>query len=152
MGISMPLYTIAVQNAVPYAVMGVATATTQFFRSIGAAFGLAILGSVMNNRFASELSGGLSPGAKEMIPPESLDELARNPQALLDPEAADRLRSIFEPFGQPGVELFEHVIDVLQMALSSAIAQVFLIGLAFVVVAWVVNLFLKEIPLRKTHE
>ncbi len=151
LGISMPLYIIAVQNAVPYAIMGVATSTTAFFRSIGGAFGLAIFGSVMNNRFASELVNGISPAAKEIISPEPLDSLAHNPQALMSPEAAEQLWSFFEPFGEQGAALFEHVFEVLKLALSSAITQVFFIGFIVVAIAWVVNLFIKEIPLRKTH-
>ena len=151
LGISMPLYTIAVQNAVPYAVMGVATSTTAFFRSIGGAFGLAVLGSVMNNRFAADFLGDLPSAAKDVIPPESLDSLAHNPQALLDVSAAEQLRSSFEQLGQQGMALYQQVIETLKEALSSSITQVFLIGLAFVVLAWVVNMFLKEIPLRKTH-
>jgi EmrB/QacA subfamily drug resistance transporter len=151
LGISMPLYTIAVQNAVPYAVMGVATSTTAFFRSIGGAFGLAVLGSVMNNRFAADFLGGLPTAAKDVIPPESLDSLAHNPQALLDASAAEQLRSVFEPLGQQGLALYEQVIEALKAALSSSITEVFLIGLVFVVLAWVANMFLKEIPLRKTH-
>lgn len=151
LGISMPLYTIAVQNAVPYAVMGVATSTTAFFRSIGGAFGLAIFGLVMNNRFASELVNGISPAAKEVISPEPLGSLAHNPQALMNPEAQTELMSFFEPLGEQGVALFEHVLEVLKLALNSAITQVFFIGLIVVVIAWVVNLFIKEIPLRKTH-
>ena len=151
LGISMPLYTIAVQNAVPYAIMGVATSTTAFFRSIGGAFGLAIFGSVMNNRFASELVNGISPAAKEIISPEPLDSLAHNPQALMSPEAAEQLWSFFEPFGEQGAALFEHVFEALKLALSSAITQVFFIGFIVVAIAWVVNLFIKEIPLRKTH-
>ena len=151
LGISMPLYIIAVQNAVPYAIMGVATSTTAFFRSIGGAFGLAIFGSVMNNRFASELVTRISPAAKEIISPEPLDSLAHNPQALMSPEAAEQLWSFFEPFGEQGAALFEHVFEALKLALSSAITQVFFIGLIVVAIAWVVNLFIKEIPLRKTH-
>jgi len=151
LGITMPLYTIAVQNAVPYAVMGVATSSTAFFRSIGGALGLAIFGSVMNNRFASELVTRISPAAKEIISPEPLDSLAHNPQALMSPEAAEQLWSFFEPFGEQGAALFEHVFEALKLALSSAITQVFFIGLIVVAIAWVVNLFIKEIPLRKTH-
>jgi len=151
LGISMPLYVIAVQNAVPYAIMGVATSTTAFFRSIGGAFGLAIFGSVMNNRFASELANGISPAAKEIISPEPLDSLAHNPQALMSPEASEQLWSFFEPFGEQGAALFEHVFEVLKLALSSAITQVFFIGFIVVAISWVVNLFIKEIPLRKTH-
>ncbi len=151
LGITMPLYTIAVQNAVPYAVMGVATSSTAFFRSIGGALGLAIFGSVMNNRFASELVTRISPAAKEIISPEPLDSLAHNPQALMSPEAAEQLWGFFEPFGEQGAALFEHVFEALKLALSSAITQVFFIGLIVVAIAWVVNLFIKEIPLRKTH-
>ena len=151
LGISMPLYTIAVQNAVPYAVMGVATSTTAFFRSIGGAFGLAIFGLVMNNRFASELINRVSAEAKEVISPERLNALAHNPQALIDPEAQAELWKPFEQLGQQGTVLFDQVLESLKLALSSAITQVFLIGLVVVVIAWVVNLFIKEIPLRKSH-
>ncbi|MDP6131947.1 MAG: MFS transporter [Dehalococcoidia bacterium] len=42
-GISFPVFTIAVQNAVPYRVLGVATSSIQFFRSIGGTMGLAVL-------------------------------------------------------------------------------------------------------------
>jgi len=151
LGTTMPLYTIAVQNAVPYAVMGVATSSTAFFRSIGGAFGLAVLGAVMNNHFASKLVNGLSPAAKEVISPEPLGSLAHNPQALLDPQAEAGLMAFFEPLGEQGVALFNQVLETLKLALNSAITQVFLIGCGVVIVAWVVNLFIKEIPLRKSH-
>lgn len=151
LGITMPLYTIAVQNAVPYAVMGVATSTTAFFRSIGGAFGLAIFGSIQNNRFASEFLGGLSPAAKEVIPAERLNDLAHNPQALLSVEAQDQLRALFDHLGPQGAALFEQLLETLKVALNSAITQIFFIGLFVVIVAWVVNLFIKEIPLRKEH-
>jgi len=141
------------QGMVGLAIMaaGMATSTTAFFRSLGGAFGLAILGSVMANRFASELVNGISPAAKEIISPEPLGSLAHNPQALIDPEAQAGLMAFFEPLGEQGAALFEHVMEVLKLALNSAITQVFLIGLGVVIAAWVVNLFLKEIPLRKTH-
>jgi EmrB/QacA subfamily drug resistance transporter len=151
LGTTMPLYTIAVQNAVPYAVMGVATSSTVFFRSIGGAFGLAIFGSVMNNRFYSEFIGGLPDTAKQVIPPESLDSLAHNPQALLSDEAQNQLSAMFENFGPAGAELFGQVIQTLKLALSSSITEVFLLGLVIVAVSWGVNLFIKEIPLRKQH-
>jgi len=45
MGTTFPLYTIAIQNTVPRHMMGIATSSTQFFRSIGGTIGLAIFGS-----------------------------------------------------------------------------------------------------------
>jgi len=151
LGTTMPLYVIAVQNAVPHAVMGVATSSTTFFRQIGGAFGLAIYGSIMNNRFASEFANRLSPAAKEVISREPLNSLVHNPQALVSTEAREQLKAIFEQLGSNGTALFEHIFKTLKLALSSAITEVFLIGLFIVLVAWVINLFIREIPLNKHH-
>ncbi len=148
LGNTMPLYVIAVQNAVPYSVLGIATSSTAFFRQIGGALGLAVLGSAVTNRFGSEFLSELSPQVREVTPPQLLDELAQNPQALMSPEAQSDLRDFFEQFGQQGAVFFEHVLNVLQSALSSAIAEAFLIGFLVIIAAWVVNWFIREIPLR----
>jgi EmrB/QacA subfamily drug resistance transporter len=50
MGMVMPVTLTAVQNAVPQADLGVATSSSVFFRSMGASFGVAIFGAVMNAR------------------------------------------------------------------------------------------------------
>src|SRR5215470_5196526 len=47
MGLVLPAYTVAVQNAAPHRHMGVATATSTFFRSIGSTVGVAIFGSLL---------------------------------------------------------------------------------------------------------
>ena len=150
-GIIMPLYTIAVQNAVPYAVMGVATSSNAFARSFGGALGLAIYGSALNNRFAKEFVSGLSDTAKAVIPPDVLNTLAHNPQALVSPEAQSQLRAMFEQLGTQGIALFEEVLESLKLALSTALGEIFFIGMIAILIAWVANLFIKEIPLRKHH-
>jgi hypothetical protein len=147
----MPLYVLAVQNAVPYSVLGTATSSAAFFRSIGGAFGLAIFGSIMNNRFASEFMAGLSAEAKAVIPPQQLDSLVHNPQALFSTNATDQLKRFFEQLGPQGAALFDQVMHTLKSALNSGITEVFLIALILVAVGWVANLFLKEIPLRKHY-
>ncbi len=149
LGITMPLYTISVQNAVPYAFLGVATSTVNFFRQIGGAFGLAILGSIMNNRFYSEFVAALPPQIKGVIPSEQLTSLANNPQVLVSTEAQSHLRSLFAALGPQGITLFEQVLSALRQALNSALAEVFLLGLAVTILAFIINIFLKEIPLRK---
>jgi EmrB/QacA subfamily drug resistance transporter len=53
LGPSIPLYTLAIQNAVPPRQIGVATASATFFRQMGATVGVAVLGTV----FASSLGG-----------------------------------------------------------------------------------------------
>src|SRR5205823_11830022 len=47
MGLMLPGYTVAVQNAAPYKHMGIATASSTFFRSIGSTVGVAIFGSLL---------------------------------------------------------------------------------------------------------
>jgi EmrB/QacA subfamily drug resistance transporter len=149
LGITMPVYVIAIQNAVPYTIMGVATSTNTFFRSIGGAFGLAIAGSIMNNRFADEFMGGLPPEISEVVPSEQLSSLVNNPQALVSPEAQDQLSSFFQSMGSQGLQLFEQLLITLREALNSALAEVFFIAFCAVAVAFFVNLFIKEVPLRK---
>jgi EmrB/QacA subfamily drug resistance transporter len=55
LGPTIPLYTLAIQNAVLSQQIGVATASATFFRQMGATVGVAMLGTV----FANELSAGL---------------------------------------------------------------------------------------------
>jgi hypothetical protein len=151
LGITMPLYTIAVQNAVPYKVMGVATSSIAFFRSLGGSVGLAIFGSVLNNRFASEFLGRLPADVTAVVPAQQLDALAHNPQALMSAEAQAQLRALIEQVGQNGDELFQQVLLALRQSLDSALSHIFLYALLFVVAAFIINLFIKEIPLRRQH-
>jgi EmrB/QacA subfamily drug resistance transporter len=151
MGITLPLFTIAVQNAVPYNVLGVATSSTAFFRAIGGSVGLAIFGSVMNNRFASELMARLPETVKNLIPSSQLDALIHNPQALMSPEAQTQLQSIFGQMGQSGAALFDEVLQALKQSLDAAISHVFLYAFVAVLIAFIAVFFIKEIPLRKHH-
>ncbi len=151
LGITMPLYTIAVQNAVPYNLLGVATSSTAFFRSIGGAVGLAILGSVMSNRFASDLLSRIPDSIKAVIPPDTLNSMVHNPQALVSPEAQSHLQGMLSQIGSQGSALYGQIMQGLRQALSSALSEVFLIATVSVVVALIINFFLKEIPLRKHH-
>ncbi len=149
LGITLPLYTIAVQNAVPYEVLGVATSAISFFRSIGGSVGLAIFGSIMSNRFASDFIAKLPSEVKTIIPPEQLDNLAHNPQALVSIEAQTALKAVFEKLGSQGAMFFEQLMQALHLALDSALSDVFLIGTFIVAVSFFINLFIKEIPLRR---
>ncbi|MCL5942644.1 MAG: DHA2 family efflux MFS transporter permease subunit [Actinobacteria bacterium] len=148
LGVTMPLYVIAVQNAFPHARMGVVTSSVAFFRSIGGTVGVAVMGSVMADSFSRRLAEGLPAPLKAAMPPQALAALS-NPQALLSPEAKAAIGAQLPP-GQAG--LAAQLFDALRSALAGSITEVFLIGAIVAGAAWVVNLFLREIPLRKTHE
>jgi EmrB/QacA subfamily drug resistance transporter len=151
LGIILPLYTIVVQNAVPYEFLGIATSSTAFFRSIGAAFGLSILGSIMTNNFVSDFLSRIPPVIQNFVSPDMLTSLAKNPQALVSIEAQEQLKSIFSQLGTQGLVLYNQVFEALKEALNYSIANVFFISLILALVALVVHMFIKEIPLRKQH-
>ena len=92
MGLNMVPMLIAVQSAVPRAELGVATSMTQFFRAVGGAIGLSVMGAVMTQRLHAGLSMvealhgvfvvGLlicvaALGAAFLVPPGRARELAR---------------------------------------------------------------------------
>ena len=152
LGITMPAYLIAVQNAVPHSVLGVATSTNTFFRSIGGAFGLAIAGSIMNRTFRSEFTNNLPASVASVVPPERLNAISDNPQALVSPEAQAQLQGLFVGFGEQGVALLNNLVATLRQALNTALSDVFLVSFAVILVALIVSFFIKEIPLRKHNE
>ena len=59
-GPSMPLYTLAIQNAVDVRKLGQATSASQFFRQIGGAVGTAIFGTVLAVTLASAFASNLA--------------------------------------------------------------------------------------------
>ena len=147
LGSTFPLYTLAVQNSVPRRVMGVATSATQFYRSIGGMMGLAVLGAVMADRFASSLSASLTPAIKQALPSSALSGLIDRPHVLMDPEALTGLRATFDQMGPQGAELADQLLRTLRVPLASAISDVFVISVVILAAAFVVTIFLNPRPL-----
>ena len=56
LGLMSTAFIISVQNAVPWNVRGVATASTQFFRTMGGTIGVALMGTILNQQMASRFS------------------------------------------------------------------------------------------------
>lgn len=52
LGLMSTAFVIAVQNAVPWNLRGVATASTQFVRTIGGTVGVALMGTILNTQMA----------------------------------------------------------------------------------------------------
>jgi EmrB/QacA subfamily drug resistance transporter len=151
LGITMPLYMLAIQNTVPYNILGAATSAAAFFRSVGGSFGLAIFGSVMNNRFAASLTSRLPADVVNAVPPQQLDSLVHNPQALMSPEALAQLQQSISSLGEQGTILLQQLVQALRESLSLSISHVFFYAFFAVVLAFIVNFFIKEIPLRTQH-
>jgi EmrB/QacA subfamily drug resistance transporter len=149
MGLTLPVLTLAVQNAVPYRMLGIATSSIQFIRQVGAVMGVALLGSRLNAVFAQQLAQGMPPELRS-LPPE-MSSILRNPDFFLSPQRMAALQERFAALGERGMELFEALLGTVRLALASGIAEAFAIALFLSLPSLALGLLLKEIPLRKAH-
>jgi EmrB/QacA subfamily drug resistance transporter len=155
-GPTLSVFTIVIQNAVPFRQLGVATSNLTFFRQVGGSIGLALLGTVFGNRFRDELGPQLTAagvpaqltsqfataagsGASKFI------EVGSDPGQAILAQVPAQFRSVVEPF-------IPNIVTGLHQAMSVSIGTIFLIGVGTTVAALVVSLAMREIPLRKHDE
>jgi EmrB/QacA subfamily drug resistance transporter len=126
-GLVMPNLMVAIQNAVNPRELGVATATSAFFRSLGGTFGVAMSGAIMTAQLqdlhpAAGTGGGV--GIRAFIN-EGVQQIAQLP--LVQREAV--------------IGAYRH-----------AISTTFLVGSAITALAFAVVLFLPEHPLKSAYD
>jgi EmrB/QacA subfamily drug resistance transporter len=125
-GLSMQTIVIALQNDVEYRDMGVATSSNTFFRSLGASFGTAIFGTVLTNRFVSEIETNLPAGSA----PDAILGVTEN-TAIIATLPAEIQQLIFTSFDR-------------------AFSLVFWIALPLIVIGFLLTTRLRERPLRES--
>jgi len=149
MGLIMPTITIAVQSAFPPEQRGVATSSTQFFRSIGGTLGMTILGVVMNNQSASLLERDFFPKV-QLIPglqagPFSslLEKAHANPQGLFNMLLSpDVLNKIPQPLQQV-------LLPPLKVALADSLHMVFLVAMVIIITGVFISLLMGKAGIEK---
>lgn len=154
LGIAMPVFTLTVQNAVSPSDLGVATATATLFRNLGGTIGIAVMGTVMNTTLKNKLKAAMTSGQGvdlTRLDPAVASQLSGflNPQMLLDQPKLKELHNTLPADVQP---LFTQMIAMLRSVLSDSLTVVFLFGTALLVLAFILVLFLKEIPLRTSND
>ena len=122
MGMTFQPYIIATQNAVEVSNLGIATATIQFFRSMGGSLAVAALGTLLANRLATELQARLGAGGAARVD-------------------TDRLLG-------GGASVPGGLSAGVQAALADALHSVFLAAVPLGLVALVLAVALPELPLR----
>ncbi len=150
MGVMMSLFTIVVQNAFPYRQLGEVTASLTFFRSIGSTVGVAVMGTIMTNEFQNAMQSNIPAVLKRVVPADRLAQL-ENPQLLLAPDVVAKIQHSFAALGPQGLIIFNQLIQAIQKSLSTAITSIFFLGFIIMVLGFITVLFLREIPLRKSH-
>ncbi|WP_121702261.1 MFS transporter [Streptomyces sp. E5N298] len=127
-GMMMQNLVLCTQNQVDPSDLGAASSTVTFFRSLGGAVGVSVLGSVMSTRishYASDTIGSLSP--QEQAAAAKASGSGAIPDMDLLP---------------PGIR------EWLESAYGHGIADIFLIVAPIALLAFLVTLFIKEVPLR----
>lgn len=133
LGLTMLTLLIAVQQAVERNKLGIATSLNQFVRSIGGAFGVALMGAFLTASFASQLSLA-AKNSNGILTVEQAAQLAANPNALIEPEAKARLDSA--------------TLEILQESMAKSIHRVFWVGAIISGMALLVA-FLLPLQIRK---
>jgi len=128
LGTFMQIMTLAIQNSVERHHMGTATSSATFFRSLGSAFGGAIFGSVMINRLSHYLKNSLPQAASIHVNVGSIQQGANLNK--LPPGTAHIV-----------LQSFVH-----------AFHDMFLYAIPVALLAFIVALFLRETPLRTSHD
>ncbi|HEU5279062.1 MAG TPA: MFS transporter [Gaiellaceae bacterium] len=123
LGMVMQVLVLAVQNAVDYRHLGVATSGSTMFRSIGGSIGVSLFGAIFGNRLHHELALKLPSGAHAPT--------TASPAAI---------RSLPPSLRLPYVD-----------ALTAALKPVYLVAAAISVFAFLLSWLLPDLPLRKTH-
>ena len=154
LGLGMPVFSLATQNAVSHKELGVATASSQLFRNLGGTIGIAVMGTVMSNNLTKNLKDALqsesAPDFSSLDPQMAQQMLSfANPQTLMNKPLIEQTQASLPADVQP---LFLQMIDSIRDALGNTLSMVFLTGMLVLVVALLLVFFLKEIPLRTTNQ
>jgi len=140
MGLLMPVYTVAIQNAASREHMGAASAVPTFFRSIGSTVGVAVFGTVLLTNYQRDFAKGVPAGtAADLLKP------FLNP--LMLSQILPQLDGIFGRV-PGGPALLKTLLGNVRMALVHGINLIFISSAAIMTVAIVLNLLLRSVPLR----
>jgi MFS family permease len=170
-GPTLSVFTIIVQNAVPFSKLGVATSNLAFFRQIGGSVGLAIAGTLFGQALTDRLPsqtdpvfGSMAAGAPDAARPQIEQFHAAFNGAIASGQGIDlnnqtgvgqsfgeaivqQVPAAFQATIQPFVPQFDQAFN---NAMSLSIAQTFWLGVGATLLAFLAALVMRELPLRTT--
>lgn len=130
----MQTIVIALQNAVDFKDLGIATSSNTFFRTLGGAFGTAIFGTILSDRLTQNLQSEFT----------SLSATNSAQLGTLDPTLIETLTNNTQVIATLPVQVQTAVLD----AFSSSFHTVFLAAFPVVALAFFFAIALEEKPLQ----
>jgi EmrB/QacA subfamily drug resistance transporter len=141
MGLLMPVYTVAIQNAASREYMGAASALPTFFRSIGSTVGVAIFGTVLLTNYQRDFAAGVPAGTPAVV-------LQPFSNPLMLAQMRPQLDAIFRPYAG-GADLLKVLLANVRIGLVHGIKLIFISSAAIMAAAVILNLLLRNIPLHR---
>jgi EmrB/QacA subfamily drug resistance transporter len=154
LGNCMQTLTIAAQNAVPMKDLGVATASATFFRQMGGTVGVAVFLSVLFSTLPDKIAAAFG----RIVPTAGFQAAINDPAVAADPANQPVFQALRGGDDSGGVLSDSSFLQRIDPRLArpflegfaESITLVFLSGAGVMVVAFLVTLFIKEIPLRQS--
>jgi EmrB/QacA subfamily drug resistance transporter len=140
LGCNMQTIVLAMQNSVAPRDMGVATSSTTFFRQMGGTLGTAVFLSILFSSAASKIGTAYESAQHD---PAFLAAVRAHPSQLKAIQGGGSLNDTSFLKG-----LDPAIAHPFLSGFSSAMDLVFLVGAAVLVIAFLLALALKEVPLR----
>ncbi|HLG11557.1 MAG TPA: MDR family MFS transporter [Dehalococcoidia bacterium] len=144
-GLAVPVINLAVQNAFPRRYLGIATSSSQFFRSIGSTLGVAIFGTLVVTSIQDNIDRTLPVAVTDAATPQLIEQL-HEPDVILSPHGRASLERGFLELDGDGQSLFDSTIQAIESSLTDAVTDVFLIGFLVAVLAFVLSALVPERP------
>jgi EmrB/QacA subfamily drug resistance transporter len=154
-GPTFSVFTIVIQNAVPFRQMGVATSNLTFFRQIGGSVALAFVGTIFATTFQEDLIPQMTAVG---VPSQILAGFGGGGAAFdtnqltgVGDLGAAILASVPAQFQEVIRPVIPAIVEGIHGAFSLAVAQTFWLGVAGSIVATLAALAIKELPLRASN-
>jgi MFS family permease len=156
-GPTFSVFTIVVQNAVPFHELGVATSNLTFFRQIGGTVALAIVGTIFGTSFKDQMapqlaaSGVPAPVVQGFTQASSSGQIDFNQLTGVGDLGASILASIpaqAKPFIEPYIS---NIVAGVHQAFSLAVGDTFWIGVGAAIIAALAASTMHELTLRTSR-
>lgn len=138
--------TLAAQCIVPRRMIGVVMGALFFNLALSQTIAPAVLGSVMNIKYADSLKASLPPSVDQLVGKETITSLG-DPSVLLLKPAMRELQRAFDASGDKGQALFAKTVQAIRASLQSGLNIVFLIGAGTMLLAFLLILAIPEISI-----
>ena len=143
-GPTLSVFTIVVQNAVPFKFLGAATSNLTFFRQVGGSVGLAVVGSYFGGQLVTNIPAELATAAPAGTFTPFFTAIGGDLAQLTNVGGQFDQALI----GLIPVQYLDAFFNAIKVGIADAIGSIFWLSVVASLVAFVAATLIEEIPLR----